>query len=91
MDVGFTALAAVIFIAAALILIVIAFYLLKQLTRFALAIFANSLIGLVALALLRAIGVNVPLTLPVIISIALFGLGGLGTILILIFSGVKVG
>jgi hypothetical protein len=91
MDTLTTALAAVIFVAGAIVLLGVVLFLIKQASRFALAIVANSIIGLIALALLRLIGVNVPFTLPVILSIALFGLGGVGTLLVLIFSGVKVG
>ena len=51
----------------------------------------NSIVGLIAMGVLYLLGVKVPLTAPVIVSIVLFGLGGLGTLLILMFFGIQVG
>jgi len=79
--------AAFLFAMGGLLLLFIGLRLLKDITKLAITMVANSIVGLVFLFLLSLIGVKVPLTLPVIVSIALFGLGGLGTVLILMWSG----
>jgi len=90
MDALVGALAIIIFAVAAFAVLSFLYSLIKHATKFGLAVVANSLVGLLALALLKIIGVEVPITAPVIISIALFGLGGLGTILVLLFFGVHL-
>jgi hypothetical protein len=80
-------IALAVFAAAAILVLWVLFALLKNAARFVMVILANSLVGLVALALLYVLGVKVPLTAPVIVSIALFGLGGLGTILVFLLFG----
>jgi hypothetical protein len=79
-----------VFVIAAIILLLVAWKLFKGLFKLAMAMIVNSIVGLIALGVLFLLGVKVPLTAGVIISIALFGLGGLGTILILMFFGVNV-
>lgn len=81
------AVAAFLFIVGALIVLFIAFTMLKDILKFVVTLFANSVVGLLMMLLLYLIGVKVPLTIPVLITIALFGLGGLGTVLILMFAG----
>ena len=90
MDSTGTILAAVVFIAAAAVVLYLLFTLVKKLRNFVVAIAANSIVGLIALGVLKLLGVTVPLTTPVIISIALFGLGGLGTVLLLLGFGVNI-
>ncbi len=80
-----------VFVIAAIILLLVAWKLFKGLLKLAMAMVLNSIVGLIALGILFLLGVKVPLTAGVILSIALFGLGGLGTILILMFTGIKVG
>lgn len=91
MDAFTTAAAAVIFIIALAIVLSLLFSVIKNLLKLSTAIVANSIVGLVAVLLLTFIGVKIPLTIPVIASIALFGLGAVGTLLILLFSGVTIG
>jgi len=81
---------AFIFVCAALILLSLVFTFMKQIVRFLVAIIANSIVGLVVLGILNLAGIGIPLTLPVLVSTALFGLGGIGTILIFLFFGVKL-
>jgi len=56
-----------------------------------LRILLNSFFALVALFILNLIGIKVPIITPVLISLALFGLPALATILILLLFGVKIG
>ena len=81
------AIAAFLFVVAALVVLFIVFRLLKNIVKFFIALLANSIVGLIFVFILSLVGVKVPLTLPYLVSIALFGLGGLGTILILMFTG----
>lgn len=68
-------------------LLVLAFILFSMLKQ----IVVNSVVGLIALAALKyAFGVDIPLSVAVVASVALFGLAGLGVMLILMFFGVKV-
>jgi len=50
----------------------------------------NSAVGLTVAIVLGWLGMKVPLTTAVLLVIALFGLAGLGSILILMFFGVKL-
>ncbi|MDD5317175.1 MAG: hypothetical protein PHF51_00400 [Candidatus ainarchaeum sp.] len=84
------AIAAAVFIVAAILFLAILFSVVRHAFRFIGAILANSIVGLVALIVLGFVGVKIPLTTPVIVSIALFGLGALGTLLIFLFSGVAL-
>ncbi len=52
---------------------------------------ANSVVGLTAAVILGWLGVKIPLTTATIVVLALFGLGGLGSLLTLLFFGVKLG
>jgi hypothetical protein len=90
MDALAGAIAIAIFAVAAFALLYIVYSFIKHVAKFLLAVAINSLAGLIVLALLKMVGINVPLTLPIIISIALFGLGGVGTILVLLLFGVHL-
>jgi len=90
MDTATGCFTAFIFICAAMIVLGLVFSFMKHILKFAIAIVANSIVGLIVLALLKLVGIAVPLSIPVILSIALFGIGGLGTILILMFYGVPI-
>lgn len=90
MDVLTLGIAGVVFLIAAVIVLVLLFVFIKKITRFFLALLVNSVVGLIALGVLKLVGVSIPLSLPVLISIALFGLGALGTILVLLFFGVQL-
>jgi hypothetical protein len=48
----------------------------------------NSVTSIIGVLLLNVIGISVPVTLPIMLPIALFGIPALCTILILIFFGV---
>ncbi|NYZ78627.1 hypothetical protein H0N99_00605 [Candidatus Micrarchaeota archaeon] len=48
----------------------------------------NSVTSIIGVMLLNAIGIGVPVTLPVMLPVALFGIPALCTILILMFFGV---
>jgi len=48
----------------------------------------NSVTSITGVILLNAVGISVPLTLPVMLPIALFGIPALCTIIILMFFGV---
>ena len=86
-------IACVVFLFALLVFVfsVFALKVMKKLITLVKIILINSVTGAVALFLLSLLGVNVPLTAPVLISIAIFGIPGLGTILLLMFFGVKIG
>lgn len=76
-----------VFIFASLALLFVAFKLSKDILKFIMTMIVNSAIGLVAMLILALVGIKIPLTIPVILAIAFFGLGGLGTILILLLFG----
>ena len=76
-----------IFVMCVLVVLMIAFSMMRNIMKFLMTLLANSIVGLVAMFLLSLIGIKVPMTLPVIVSVALFGLGALGTILVLMYSG----
>ncbi|MFH1448766.1 MAG: hypothetical protein ABIG39_07945 [Candidatus Micrarchaeota archaeon] len=61
---------------------------LKKTLKLAFRIIINSILGLAAIFFLSFIGVNVPIILPVILVVAIFGLAGLGMILIFMFFGI---
>jgi hypothetical protein len=82
------AIAAFLFVVAGLVVLFVVFKLMKNIMKFFLTLLANSLVGLIFVFILSLVGVKIPLTLPYLASIALFGLGGLGTVLILMFMGV---
>lgn len=50
----------------------------------------NSVMSIVCILLLNAIGVKVPITLPVLLPVALFGIPALCTVLILMYFGVLI-
>lgn len=54
------------------------------------ALIVNSVVGLVVAFLLGIIGIKIPLTTATIVVLALFGLGGLGTLLTLMFFGINL-
>jgi hypothetical protein len=75
------------FVLAGIALLVLAFILFSMLKQ----IIVNSVVGLIALAALKyVLGIDIPLNIAVVASVALFGLAGLGMLLILMFFGVKV-
>ena len=73
-----------------LLFFVLILFALKKALKLAFRLIVNSVLGFAGIFLLGAVGINVPITLPTIIVVALFGLAGLGTILILMFFGIKV-
>ena len=80
-----------VFAVAGVLMLLFAFRLFKGVFKFFTAMAMNSIVGVIALVILSLLGVHVPLTIPVIVSIIIFGLGGLGTILLLMAFGVSVG
>jgi len=55
-------------------------------------ILVNTVLGLVGLAILKfGLGLAIPLSFPVIVITILFGLGGLGMLLVLMFFGINLG
>ena len=68
--------------------IVIFFKFARVALKWLVTIILNSIVGIVLLVLLRFVGVQIPLSLPVLLPVALFGLPGLATILILKYFGV---
>lgn len=68
--------------------LVLFFKIAKKALSFIARIIINSVAGLVLIFLLRFVGIMVPLTLPVLVVVALFGVVGLAVILILMFFGV---
>ncbi len=73
-----------------LLFFVLILFALKKALKLAFRLIINSVLGLAAIFLLSFVGINIPITLPTIIIVALFGLAGLGTILILMFFGIKI-
>jgi hypothetical protein len=74
------------FLVAGIILIIIAIIILMQIKK----VFVNSVLGLIAWAIL-VFGLNIELQLiPSLIVSAIFGLAGIGVILILKFLGVPI-
>ena len=73
-----------------LLFVILFFWLFAKSLKFAFKAVINAIVGLVCIFLLGLFGVSIPLSLPVIIIVALFGLAGLGAILILMFFGVKI-
>jgi hypothetical protein len=56
----------------------------RLLSRAVVGIIANSVLGFAALFIIGyAFGIYIPLTTPILISVALFGLPGVGTLLVL--------
>lgn len=80
-----------VFAIAGILMLFFAFRLFKGVFKLFTAMAMNSIVGVIALVILHLLGVNVPLSIPVIASIIIFGLGGLGTILLLMAFGIGVG
>jgi hypothetical protein len=68
----------------------IIFKLLKSGLKLFLGMILNSIAGIACIFLLRFIGVYIPITLPFILPIALFGLPALATMLILKYFGIPI-
>ena len=63
----------------------------KALLKLVFGLIANSILGVVLLfALDYVFGVGIPISIPILIPVALFGLPGLGTILILKLLGTAI-
>jgi hypothetical protein len=58
--------------------------------KWLLTIIVNSIVGVVLFFLLHLIGINIPLTLPYIVPVAIFGIPALATILLLKLLGIPV-
>ena len=65
-----------------IISLIIVFYLLKR-------IIVNSILGIVALFVLKILGFTIPINIITILITVLFGLGGVGVLLILRLFGIQ--
>lgn len=64
----------------------------KLFLRIIFGFIANTILGFVSLLLLNAaLGLGIPYSMPVIISTIIFGLPGVGTIVIFKLSGIALG
>jgi hypothetical protein len=70
--------------------IVIFFKLARVGFKWLLTIVLNSVVGVVLFFLLHLIGINIPLTLPYIVPVAIFGIPALATMLLLKLLGIPV-
>ena len=70
--------------------IAIFFKLARVTIKWLITIIVNSIVGLVLIFLLHLIGINIPLTLPYVLPVALFGIPALATILLLKLLGIPV-
>jgi len=75
---------------AAIAVLYVLYKLVKGIGNVAVALVINSLVGAGALVFLKLVGVAIPTSAPVLLSILFFGLGGLGTVLLLLLFGVKI-
>ncbi|MFH1470772.1 MAG: pro-sigmaK processing inhibitor BofA family protein [Candidatus Micrarchaeota archaeon] len=72
------------------LLFVLLFFALLKAMKLVFKLVINSVLGLIGIFLLGFIGINVPITIATLIVVALFGLAGLGTLLVLMFFGVAL-
>lgn len=93
MEFGLATLGIILFVfaIAGVLLLFFAFRLFKGIFKMFTMLAMNSIVGAIALVLLYILGVKIPLTIPVLASIAIFGLGGLGTLLLLMAFGINLG
>ncbi len=82
----------VILIIGIVILLLIIGFVGKLLIRLIVGVIANSILGFIALGLISYLfGITITLTNPVLVCIALFGLPGVGTLLVLkLYAGLAL-
>ncbi len=86
-----TALSGIWLIVAAAVAIFVVWKVGKLFFKIIFGIIANTVLGFITLFLANSFfGISIPFSLPVIISTALFGIGGVGTIIILQYFGVVI-
>lgn len=91
MDMMSLALVVLVFIVGLIIVLSVAFALIKKSAGVIGSLLVNTVVGFIAIVALNLIGAGIPYSLPVIISTALFGIGAVGTILILkVLGGVVI-
>jgi hypothetical protein len=85
------ALSGIWLLIAAAVAIFVVWKLGKLVLKIVFGVIANTILGFISLFLANSIfGFSIPFSLPVIVSTALFGLGGVGTIIILQLFGITV-
>ncbi len=86
-----TALSGIWLLLAAALAIFIVWKAGKLVFKIIFGVISNTILGFVTLFLANVFfGITIPFSTPVIISTAIFGLGGVGTIIILQFFGIVV-
>jgi hypothetical protein len=84
-------ISAAIIVAAIAVVLLIVFKLGKFLLKIIFGILANSILGIVALFLLNFLfNLGIPISVSLVIPIAIFGLPGLGTIILLKLLGISL-
>lgn len=85
------ALSGIWLIIAAAIAIFVVWKVGKLFFRIIFGIISNTILGFITLFLANSLfGLSIPFSLPVIVSTAIFGIGGVGTIIVLQFFGVTI-
>jgi hypothetical protein len=86
-----TALSGIWLIIAAAIAILVIWKVGKLIFKIIFGIITNTILGFVTLFLANSVfGLSIPFSVPVIISTALFGIGGVGTVIVLQFFGIPI-
>jgi hypothetical protein len=86
-----TALSGIWLIIAAAIAIFVIWKAGKLIFKIIFGIISNTILGFVTLFLANSVfGLSIPFSIPVIISTALFGIGGVGTVIVLQYFGIPV-
>jgi len=84
---GMLLISGMVFLVAVVVFIWALFKIIRNIQFIIQSLLINSMVGLIGVLLLSLIGINFPLTIGTICAVALFGIPAMGTILLLMFSG----